>query len=290
LPLRASEAAALAEVLFQQLDKRGLSEEQRQRIAARTAAIKLETVRPYWGSLAQDPVHSSSYYLAVDGLAGGEARPLLLRIALASSPASGLFPKALLIGRMRPGGGREVVVSATAFGAGDAEAIQTFATQVDKDFLPRPQGSQSAITVDGANAEAGFEAFRRLHRATGHNYASIRGDLAAGQWAAIRAGWRMGFLDGGGGIVPGDDLLERLQQMKSGASAVQWLIVPVERAGELAPLARQYGTVLSFAGGELMSEETLRGIGAATGGKCNIQVAGKVEADRLVWIAEQLRG
>ena len=43
---------------------------------------------PYFASLERDPVHPSTYYLAVDGEAG---QPLLLHTALANAPTSSLF-------------------------------------------------------------------------------------------------------------------------------------------------------------------------------------------------------
>jgi len=230
LPLKASEAAALADLIFQHMEGRPLSEDLRARLASRAAAVELTSMTPLWGSLARDPVHSSTYYLVVDAGPGSRPQPLLLRMALASAPASALFPNAMLIGRMRPAGAREVVVNAVPFSSHDSEPIRTFATQVDRAFLPRPQGTQPAVAVGNRHPEislpAAFDAFRRLLKATGVNYAStaqlsatremttpqaIAGrdgedptaaghtrvsipDLyEAGLWAAIRAGWREGF-------------------------------------------------------------------------------------------------
>jgi hypothetical protein len=230
LPLKASEAAAVADVIFQHLENKPLNDEQRQRIGVRVAGMGLSSLRAYWGSLQQDPVHSSTYYLAVDGLSGAAGRPLLLRLALASAPASGLFPKAILIGRMRPGGGREVVVNAIPFSSHDSAAIRTFAEEVDRGFLPRPQGALSAVAVGNRHPEislpAAFDAFRQLLKTTGLNLAStvqlsatremttpeaiqardgenptaaghtrvsIPHLYEAGLWAAVRAGWRDGY-------------------------------------------------------------------------------------------------
>lgn len=230
LPLKASEAAAVADVIFQQLEGKSLTAEQRQRVSARAAGLGVTSLSIYWGSLQQDPVHSSTYYVAADGLSGPTPQPLLLRMALASAPASGLFPKAILIGRMRPGGGREIVVNAIPFSSHDSAAIRTYAEQVDKEFLPRPQGAQSAVATGNRHPEvslpAAFEAFRQLLKTTGLNFAStvqlsatremttpeaidardgenpvtaghtrvtIPHLYEAGLWAAIRAGWRDGY-------------------------------------------------------------------------------------------------
>src|SRR5262245_26430892 len=154
LPVKASEAATLADVTFQLVENRRLADDLRNRLAARASGLGLSSIRPYWGSLQKDPVHASSFYLAVDALPqGGAPTPLLFRMALASAPASGLFPKSMLIGRMRPGGGREVVVNAASFGPGDTGAIDTFATKVDRAFLPRPQSSATAIQVVWADSK-----------------------------------------------------------------------------------------------------------------------------------------
>jgi len=81
-----------------------LNDEVRNRLAARAAVLRLETVTPYFGSLVRDPVHPSSYYLAVDG---GRGEPLLLHLAPATAPTSSIFYKPLLIGRMRRPNGPE---------------------------------------------------------------------------------------------------------------------------------------------------------------------------------------
>jgi len=89
LPLKASESAAVAELIFQQLEGRAITDDQRNRLAVRAASLNLESIRPHFGSLQQDPVHTSTYYLAVDAIStAGEERPLLLRLAMASSPSS----------------------------------------------------------------------------------------------------------------------------------------------------------------------------------------------------------
>ena len=228
--MKANEAAAIADVIFQQVDGRALTDELRQRLGVRVAGMGIASLQCYWGSLQKDPVHSSTYYLAVDGLSSGSPQPLLLRMAPASAPASGLFPKAILIGRMRPGGGREIVVNAIPFSSTDSVAIRTFAEQVDRAFLPRSQGAQSAIAVGNRHPEislpAAFAAFGRLLKetglnlastvqlsatremtteeaiaardgetptATGHTRVSISQLYEAGLWAAIRAGWRDGY-------------------------------------------------------------------------------------------------
>jgi hypothetical protein len=200
LPLRASEAGALADLVYQQVEGKGLTEDVRHRFAARVPPLGLQTFTPFPGSWQQDPIHLSTYYIAID-TRGEPPQSLLLRIALDSSPASGLFPGAVLIGRMRTGGGREVVINAIPFAAGDHSNINTFAEQVDRAFLPRPQGPYPAISVRGGNPEATFRDFGGILKAAGTNLASLECPYHAGVWAAIRAGWREGFNLGAGPIA-----------------------------------------------------------------------------------------
>lgn len=159
LPVKASEAASIAELIYQTAgDAR--------RFAARLASIPTPTIRAYPGSLQPDPIHPSSYFLAVDGLAHDRVTPLLLRIAPASSPASGLFPKSLLIGRMRPADMREVIVNAVPFGPHDEPALRTFAEQVDRSFLPRVPASTAgqAVPVIEATVDGWTEALWNMIR------------------------------------------------------------------------------------------------------------------------------
>lgn len=227
--MKAAEAAAAAELVIDHVRGR-LTADVRARLQARAAGLRLESMVPYWGSLAHDPVHSSAYYLAVDARAHGKTEPLLLRFALSSAPASATFPKSVLIGRMTASGGREVVVNAVPFSSRASDALHKFASEIEPAFLPRPQGAQSAVAVGNRHPEvslpAAFDAFGKLLKSTGVNYASTvqlsaalqtatpEGIAArdgetptaagharvsiphlyeAGLWAAIRAGWREGY-------------------------------------------------------------------------------------------------
>ena len=230
LPVKASEVAALADLIFQHAEGKPLSDDLRNRLSARAAALDLTTLRPHLGSLDRDPENAATYYCAVDGMNAAGEQPLLLHLSLASAPSSALFPKPLLIGRMRPGGGREVVVSAVPFGSHDRQNVRAFAANVEPRFLPRPQGALSAIAVGNRHPEislpAAFDAFRTLLKSTGLNLSSTvqlsatremtlekslagrNGETPAaaghtrvsiahlydtGLWAAIRAGWREGY-------------------------------------------------------------------------------------------------
>jgi hypothetical protein len=236
--MKASDAAALADLIYLEVEGKPLTDDVRNRFAARVSSLGLDTFTPFPGSLQQDPIHPSTYYIAVDANSRLptpdsrllSARSLLLSISLASSPPSGLFPESILIGRMRPGGGREIVINAISFDSVDHANIRTFAEQVDRAFLPRPQGAQPAIAAGNRHPEvslpAVFQAFRSVLKSTGVNLAStvqlsatremttaaviaqrdgenptaaghtrvsIEHLYHAGLWAAIRAGWRDGY-------------------------------------------------------------------------------------------------
>ena len=190
LPLKAEEAALLADIVLGQLEGRPLNTDTRHRFDMRASGLRLSSIAVVAGSLQRDPIHPSVYYLAV---APVSSPPMLLRIALAASPSSGLFPNALLIGRMRTDSGHEIVINAIPFGAEDRENIRTFAEQVDHAFLPRPQGALTVLEVETADAPAAFQAFRTILKGTGINMASVHADCDATLWAAVLAGWREGY-------------------------------------------------------------------------------------------------
>lgn len=200
LPLKASEAATLAGLVLQQTQGRKLDHNLRSRLGARMQALRLVSIAPLAGSVQQDPIHPDTYYVAAD-TRGDRPECWLLRLALASSPSSGLFPNSILIGRMRTNVGHEVVVNAIRFGPRDRSNIRTFAERVDPAFLPRAQGAAASISVEHANLEASlpqtFEAYRSLLRSTGINFAAVPVDNQTQAdvvlWSAIRAGWREGY-------------------------------------------------------------------------------------------------
>lgn len=245
LPVRPNEAVALADLVFEHLEDRPLTGNARARLAARLGGLKLESLRPYAGSLVRDNVHRSAYYLSVDGLSGPAPVPLLLRVALASAPSSAVFPRALLVGRMRPASGREVVVNAVPFGPRDAANIRAFAEELDRGLLPRPQGAMPAIAVETRHPEtalpAAFEAFRQILKNTGVNWASIEGSYEAGLWAAIRAGWREGYSAGAGRIVAaGDADAGRNQEAIRDSAGCTRFTIDASRAPELQAESRTW--------------------------------------------------
>jgi hypothetical protein len=202
LPLRPSEASQLANLVLDQAERKPLTNDVRSRIAARGAVLNLETITPYYGSLERDPVHPSAYYLAVDSAQG---EPLLLYMALATAPTSSIFYKPLLIGRTRRANGPEMVINAIPFGPADHENLDKFAGKIDNAFLPRPQGSRTAIVAGPADPArafpAAFDAYRAIWKRTGKNVAAVcgvpgsspRDVYSAAVWSAVRAGWRQGY-------------------------------------------------------------------------------------------------
>lgn len=194
LPIRTPEAAQLAVLIFEQSGDKPITPDIRNRIISRAVLLKLDTIVPYFASLERDPIHPSAIYLAVDGIDG---QPLLLRLAPNATPSSGLFPKSILIGRVPGPSGMELVVNAVPFSHRNAEPIRTFSTKVNQAFLPRPAGIRSAILVESAHPEtvypAAFEAFRAILTERNLNMAGFT-DPPTATWAAIRAGWREGFV------------------------------------------------------------------------------------------------
>src|SRR5258708_25915213 len=168
--VRASEAGALADLLLQQLEGRALTDDVRSRLAARIKGLGLSSFSVFAGSLQKDPIHPSVYYIAV-GKPAEVGSTTLLRIALASSPSSGLFPNSQLIGRMRTSSSHEIVINAIPFTPSDRVNVRTFVERVDTAFAPRQQGTAPAIEV---NASLGaFDAFRTIFKITGKNLASV---------------------------------------------------------------------------------------------------------------------
>jgi hypothetical protein len=249
LPFRLSDAAALAELVTSNAGK--ITDDVRARLAARSGASEFPSLTPHWGSLATDPVHPSACYLVV------EAHPektFLLRIAPASSPSSGLFPNSILVGRTTLSNSQEVVLNAIPFSSRDWEALSTYATQVDRAFLPRPQGALPAIATGNRHPEislpAAFDAFRSILRskglnmastvqlsatremttdeaiarrdgenptAAGHTRVSIRHLYHAGLWAAIRSGWREGYTAEGDHFIISGNTQEEIARSVEGA-------------------------------------------------------------------------
>jgi hypothetical protein len=187
LPIRTSEAGALARLIYEHGGRRTLTEDLRNRLGVRAPALAMETIRPYFNSLERDPIHPEAFFLAVDGI---DDQPLLMRFAPSSTPSSGLFPKAILIGRMRVGS-QETVINAIPFSKLDCERIRTFAWQVNPASLPKVQGTKSTLSLPAGPGV--FEHFRSIAKPLGANVACVSGDFETILWEAIRGGWRDGY-------------------------------------------------------------------------------------------------
>lgn len=188
VPVRASEASQLADLIFQFAEGRTVDDGLRRMLAARAGQTPFASMEVHWGSLAADPVANSTYFVAVDGKS-----PVLLHIALSSAPGSGLFPHSILVGRMRTPRGLEVVVNAIPFGPTDQERILTYARQLDRGVLPGRQGVASLFLDASSDAQTAFQQFRAVQRKYGLSVAAWSGPAEEGLWGAIRHGWREGF-------------------------------------------------------------------------------------------------
>ena len=250
LPLRPSEAGELANLIFEHAEGKPLTEETRNRLSSRASVLKLETIKPYFGSLERDPVHPSAYYLAVDGTAAdGKVAGQLLYLALANAPTSSIYYKPLLIGRMRRLNGPECVVNTTPFGPEDRGNVETFAARINTAFYPQPQGARTTLTVEEDYAGA-FALFRGLQRRTGKNFAALTGDYHAVLWSAIRAGWRQGYTVATD--VAADSTMDSLREL-AGFSRYSYTIAAgeasVKAAEEIHEQIRQARAAVKKGGG-----------------------------------------
>ena len=273
LPLRPAEATELAILIFDQAEGKPLTDEVRNRLAARAAVLRLTSISPYFRSLGRDPVHPSAYYLAVDGEQG---TPHLLYIALDNAPTSSIFHKPLLVGRMRRPNGPEFVISAIPFGPADHENLEKYAAKIDSGFLPRPQGSRAAIAVAGDPAAA-FESFRAILKRTGKNLAAvhasdgcgIRDAYHSGLWAAIRAGWRQDYTAGAEIVVEAGSLDSAKESILDAAGFTRFAIDTESLLREPASgpaLEEQFESVFPAEERERIFDEFVRSfdIGSAT--------------------------
>ena len=234
-------------MVLEQAQGKRLTDDLRGRLAGQAAIMRFESMTPRLGSLERDPVHPGAYYAAVDGKKG---QPLLLHMALASAPASGLYPKSTLIGRMRTQTGREIVVNAIPFGVEDTANLRRYAEQVNRAFLPRPQGSRPSIAVKGGNAAAAFEGFRSIFKKHALNLASVS-PYDAGLWAAIRAGWREGWTaeaELGEGNAMEHAACTRFSTLSQSLERDEQVYAAIRRAKSSSPTGRSFDFAPSLAG------------------------------------------
>lgn len=232
LPVRMSEAAAVAAMVFEELDDRPLDDAARTQLTLKSAPLDFASLRPEFRSLESDPGQTSAYFIFVDGISGPEGNSSILLHFAPSTGSARLeaFEGVRSLGRMRPGGGRELSISAIPFASRDHANIRAFIERTGSIFLPRPQGAQSAIATGNRHPEislpAAFAAFCAVQEKTGKNWAStvqlsatremtldenieardgenpvaightrvsIRHLFHCGLWAAARSGWRDGY-------------------------------------------------------------------------------------------------
>ncbi len=233
LPIRPPEAAKLAVLVLEQAAEKPLTDEIRNRIAGRAALLKLENLKPWFGSMERDPFHPSAIYCMVEGV---ESQPFLLRLAPNATPSSGLFPKSILIGRMPGPGGAELVVNAVPFAFSSGATIAAFTAKVNRAFQPRPRGMRSAIIVESLRPEtvlpAAFDVFRGILKQRGLNFAGAA-NTQVGSWSAIRSGWREGFVSDTKDALPAAQLKERQR-----AVCVVQINEPSEAAMEIEKCSR----------------------------------------------------
>lgn len=239
-----TEMNAIATLVIEAAGGRKIDDAVRADIGKRLAALAPAGVTCYANSLQRDPDDSSVLYLAVD--AGSS--PLLLQM----SPNGAAYTRFARATPFAPG--RFVI----PFGPSDQDSILCFATEVERAFLPRPQGALAAIATGNRHPEvslpAAFQAFSDILRerslnlastvqlsatremttdaaiaardgqdplAAGHTRVSIRHLYHAGIWAAIRAGHRAGYTaEADHIIVAGGSDQELAQSMERAKEAI----------------------------------------------------------------------
>ena len=224
-----NDATTVVTRIVQHTKGREIDAKSREELTKVIAGLGLTSFKPYTGSLTSDPAHAPNFYLAVDAVADGKTTPLLMHVAVDSSPSGKLLAEPVRTARAQAEG-KDVLLSFIPFGSYSHENIRKFAEQIERAFLPRPQRSQPAVAAGNRHPEislpAVFDAYRtimdKLHVnmastvqlsatremttedaveqrdgenpvATGHTRVSIRHLYHAGLWAAIRSGWRKGY-------------------------------------------------------------------------------------------------
>jgi hypothetical protein len=137
LPVKPSEAVALAELVFQLVERYGA--EARARLASALPTLRLERIRALPLTLAADPVHQNTHYLAV----WSQDELWLLHMAPASAPTSSIFEKPILLARVRPAGGREIIVNAVPV----ASNMERIVKELHPGLLARTAGMQAIWSV-----------------------------------------------------------------------------------------------------------------------------------------------
>jgi hypothetical protein len=220
----------LGDFILARVEGRILDHNLRQRLAIEFGSLAQTALRPSFGSLERDRARATTYYLAVDSLAGSGTMPWLMQLDSAATPSRALFSKPALTERVRTTVGGDVLLTTFPFTSHDHHNIRLFAEEIAPVFLPRPQRALPAIAAGNRHPEislpAVFDAFREIlarlnvnmastvqlsatremttddaisvregenPTAIGHTRVSIQHLYHAGLWAAIRSGWREGY-------------------------------------------------------------------------------------------------
>jgi len=228
--LAIEEVAALGKLIFRHCQGRQLDDKLRKQLAAAIARLPFVGLRPCAGSLEQDPAQPLTFYLAADIASPTRNRAVLLEFTGSQTRGESRLLRSLVSEQLCTLNGQRVFLRVFPFESADRENIRTFAEQVNRAYLPRPQRSLPAIAAGNRHPEiclpAVFGAYRTILEKTavnvastsqlsatremtteealarrdgedptapGHTRVSIRHLYHAGLWAAIRAGWRHGY-------------------------------------------------------------------------------------------------
>jgi hypothetical protein len=186
LPVKPSEAVALAESLFSLAQKYCAPETLRERLHSTLPALGLSQIRPRAETLAPDPVHSNSWYLIVEASHG---EYWLLHLAAASAPESTLFPRPILIARVRPSGEREIIINAIPVPGN----VETIVRSLAPHLLARATSLHDIRSVPAAsNLAAFFAGFPRR----GQMLPGVRASVSTWEpyLPLLLSDWRDGFV------------------------------------------------------------------------------------------------
>ncbi len=125
-PVKPSEAVAIAELILRLTQGRPWSTDVRAKLAGSLPTLHLEKLTAFPLTLTADPTHAATYFLIVQT----SDEPWLLHIAPASSATTPIFPKPMLLARVRPAGEREIVINAIQVEGNVAPIIQGLYTNL----------------------------------------------------------------------------------------------------------------------------------------------------------------